>query len=95
MTMLEKAARAAFESHAWGDVGPEEAPHTWENLPEEWRDVYRKMGRAFLGAVREMPAETQAAIFNARDGFVHEIDIPAVWEMGVDAILNEGRKTNG
>jgi hypothetical protein len=48
------------------------------------------VARAVLMAVREMPAETQAAIFDARDGFVHKIDIPAVWQSGIDAILNDG-----
>lgn len=48
---LERAARASFESHAWGDVGPDEKPHTWESLTEDWRDVYRKGARAVLMAV--------------------------------------------
>lgn len=52
-TMLERAARAAFESHAWGYVGPDESPHAWGNLPEVWRDVYDKMARDVLMAVRE------------------------------------------
>lgn len=81
MTMLEKAARAA-----------EIVEREWN--PNEGK-FYECLARAVLMAVREMPGETQQAIFDARDGFVHEIDIPAVWEMGVDAILNEGAKTNG
>ena len=76
MTPLERAAMALMEVE--------------QNRPLGAVYDYRAQVRAVLMAVREMPSETQAAIFDARDGFVHEIDIPAVWEAGIDAILADG-----
>lgn len=85
MSVLERAARALFDAAPFRDTeGPYEAQS------ERYRRLCRHYVRAVLMAVREMPSETQAAIFDARDGFVHEIDIPAVWEAGIDTILADG-----
>lgn len=53
ITMLEKAARAFFEAHPWGDLDDCGPLHTWETLPDEWREYYRKGTRAVLLAIRE------------------------------------------
>lgn len=77
--MLEKVERAI------GDVELEGAPVRLILTSDEIASV----ARAALLAMRDMPKEIQSEIFDARDGFVHEIDIPAVWTMGIDAILAE------
>lgn len=74
MTPLERAARAV-EDHLSDAFFDGRQPNPF------------KIARAVLMAVREMPAATQAAIFDERDGFVQKIDIPAVWQLGIDAIL--------
>lgn len=84
---LERAARASFESHAWGDVGPDEKPHTWESLTEDWRDVYRKGARAVLMAVRDSDTSKQAMLIG--DGNYAEY-VNATFTAMIDAILAEG-----
>lgn len=67
-TMLEKAARAFFEAHPWGDLDECGPLHTWETLPDEWREYYRKGTRAVLLAVREPDeAMVEAAIDRQED----------------------------
>lgn len=84
---LERAARASFESHAWGDVGPDEKPHTWESLTEDWRDVYRKGARAVLMAVREPTDEQWGKGIQKIDD---EECLYAAFTAMIDAILAEG-----
>ena len=85
-TMLERAARAAFEIRPWGDVGPDESPHTWENLPEAWREVYDVMARAVLMAVRDFGMD----IYHSTEGSsVPDYCSCEEFDAMIDAIINE------
>lgn len=78
MTALDKACAVAW-------------PFLWDTTDTNTtaHNEARARMSAALRAIREMGVKTQADIFEARDGFVHELDIPAVWTMGIDAILSE------
>ena len=51
MSPLEKAAKASYDAHPWGDEDAGE--RTWETLAPEWQEVHRMMARAVLEAIAE------------------------------------------
>ncbi|MDM8352886.1 hypothetical protein [Brevundimonas diminuta] len=99
MTMLEKAARALWTEAASYAVVKRPA---WSDLPAADRSMALACARAVLMAVRE-PSRTEQVWM--MDGRLSECS-PEVaedwrqeyernWRAMIDAILNEGAKTNG
>ena len=90
MSMLEKMARAmcVAEGANWDACSAMET--LGGNEPADEREHYFDLARAALQAIRELPLGVQKSIFDDRDGFVHELDIPKVWTFGIDAILQGG-----
>lgn len=84
MTMLEKAARAMYDSHPWGDEDVREC--TFDALTPEWRAVYGKGVRAVLAAIRK-PSMAQLAAAQAAWLNDPEKKSSTIYTSMIDAIL--------
>lgn len=85
MTMLEKAARAAAKADATLHNGPD----LYEKNPE----LYLRLTRAVLMAVRE--PDLRAVHFGSDALMADNATMADAFTAMIDAILNEGAKTNG
>lgn len=92
MSVVERVARAMFDSLK-GEVHNTE----WEfgagptNLDEETKDMYRKMARAALEAVREPSREmVDKWQDHTGAGMAKVQDCAFAWRVGIDAALEQG-----
>lgn len=85
MTMLDKAARALSDHFKC----------EWETMRDDDREMIRGYARVVLMAVRE-PSDAIVEASEEYEGCGCPCCITAHnWQLMIDAILNEGAKTNG
>ena len=83
--MIERVARAFYESHPWGDEDGA-GVHSWESLPEDWRAVFMGGARAAIEAWREPTMEMWTHAMPHVDSLS---SIAAFWQAMIDAALKE------
>ena len=91
--MIERVARATFECRPYGDEHSERGIPSWETLNEDWREVHRKLARAAIDAMRDIPqgvvdAGNSALSSNGVDN-VEDDDAALCWQAMIEFALSQ------